>query len=198
MMKFLLAALMLTFTFGEAFARDIPAGPIWSNAHAQKVCPRVCSNHGLRWDGNWHTTRWERESVCSCVRARTDDRSGERKFVLRVGRRIFTGQSTLPLKRMLRDQYGVQLNRFDIERVRLVAKSRHGRGTAKLIIGSWNSYPEIIQGNPYDFNSNEHYTFDKLNFRNNARYSQNGPWQLLLRGNIKVKKVVVFLKSKRW
>ncbi len=196
-MKLLLSLLLFTFAFGEAFARDIPAGPIWNNNHAQRVCPRVCADNGLRWNGQWRTTRYGRQSVCGCERGRRDDRRGEQKFVLHVGRRIFQGQSTLPLKRMLRNQYGINVQNFEIDRVRLVAKSRQGRGTARLKIGQWESYPETIQGNPYDFNSNEGYTFDRIMFRNNARFSDRGVWQILMRGNIKVKKVVVFLKRDR-
>lgn len=194
-MKILLA-LLLTLTFSEAYSRDIQAGPIWSNQHAQQVCPRVCSNQGMTWDGNWRTTQWGRMSVCSCEESR-DNRRGVRKFVLQMNNRgLYQGNSTIYLKQMLQNQYGVMPRNFELERVVLVAKTRQGRGTAALKVGNWTSYPERVNGNPYDFNSNEPYTFDRVRFENNSGRFNDGVWQLLLRGNFKVKRVVVFVKRK--
>jgi C1A family cysteine protease len=45
---------------------DYDAGPISSNAHAQQICPAVCSSKGLKWNGNWATTVPGKTSVCGC------------------------------------------------------------------------------------------------------------------------------------
>lgn len=56
---------------GEAAAqtqpevRQVEAGPIWSNANARQVCPRVCAAP-TRWNGQWRTTVQGRMSTCDC------------------------------------------------------------------------------------------------------------------------------------
>ena len=66
----LLAAICLTCaTVTPALAqRQIEAGPIWNQAHADQVCPAVAHAHGGRWTGQWRTTVQGRMSVCE-VRA---------------------------------------------------------------------------------------------------------------------------------
>ncbi|MFC0284770.1 hypothetical protein ACFFJB_14360 [Camelimonas abortus] len=49
---------------GAAIAREVSAGPIWNNEDARRKCPQACGLAG--WDGNWRTTEWGRNSVCSC------------------------------------------------------------------------------------------------------------------------------------
>lgn len=46
---------------------DVEAGPIWNNNDAQQKCPKVCSNVGATWNGNWTTTVWGSMSVCGCT-----------------------------------------------------------------------------------------------------------------------------------
>jgi len=43
---------------------EMPAGPIWDNADAQRKCPNVCGAKG--WNGAWRTTVPGTESVCTC------------------------------------------------------------------------------------------------------------------------------------
>ncbi|MDF5710641.1 MAG: mannan-binding lectin [Nostoc sp. S4] len=50
----------------RAFALDVKAGPIWNNDDAKVKCPVACAAVGGKWDGNWRTTVWGKESVCSC------------------------------------------------------------------------------------------------------------------------------------
>lgn len=50
-----------------AQARDIEAGPIWNNEHAQQVCPQICQGAGLTFQGAWRTTVQGRMSVCGCA-----------------------------------------------------------------------------------------------------------------------------------
>lgn len=46
---------------------DMNAGPIWSNQDAPSKCPTVCSNAGLKWNGQWRTTVEGVMSVCGCA-----------------------------------------------------------------------------------------------------------------------------------
>lgn len=48
-----------------AAARDVEAGPIFSQAQAQDRCPAVCAPQ--RWTGHWRTTVPGRMSVCNCT-----------------------------------------------------------------------------------------------------------------------------------
>jgi len=54
------------FSFLAHAAFDFEAGPIWNNEHAQEICPAICDDENLAWDGNWRTTIWEEMSVCTC------------------------------------------------------------------------------------------------------------------------------------
>ncbi|HXW53851.1 MAG TPA: mannan-binding protein [Myxococcota bacterium] len=45
---------------------DQITGPIWSNDHAQRICPTVCANISGTWTGNWTTTIPGTRSVCNC------------------------------------------------------------------------------------------------------------------------------------
>jgi ribosome modulation factor len=49
----------------QASAREIKAGPIWSNADAQTKCPAAAAAVNREWSGEWRTTIQGRESVCS-------------------------------------------------------------------------------------------------------------------------------------
>lgn len=51
---------------GKAFGRELNAGPIWNNRHARSVCPQLCTANSMWWNGNWHTTVYRQQSVCSC------------------------------------------------------------------------------------------------------------------------------------
>ncbi len=48
-----------------AVARDIKAGPIWNNEDAKVKCPVAAAAVGGIWNGQWRTTVWGKESVCS-------------------------------------------------------------------------------------------------------------------------------------
>ena len=107
-----------------------------------------------------------------------------------------TGSSIIGLKQEIKKSpYGyLNLQRYKIESVRLVAKSRQGGGTAALAIGSWKSQPKRIYGHPSGFNKPG--GFDRIDFQNNSYSSDIGNWQIHLNGNIKVQKVVVNIVPK--
>ena len=53
----------------QALARDVKAGPIFSNDQAKTICPGVCNTLGARWkwNGQWVTTVPGKQSVCGCA-----------------------------------------------------------------------------------------------------------------------------------
>ena len=192
--------LLSLFLFGVLLStsalanRTINAGPIWNQRHAQNICPQICSNSGMNWTGQWWTIVQGRMSVCQCKDRRRQ--SQMRKFVLRFNpNQVLRGEQKIFLKRELKRQHGINSQNLKLKRVKLVAKTKHGNGTASLMVGGFNSYPVQVQGNPYDFHTNEHFTFDKVQIQNQNKRGQ-GAWQIHLRGKFKVKKVVLFIKAK--
>ncbi len=117
------------------------------------------------------------------------------RLVLDYDDQHYRGQNTLFLKRKARQQHpGVSLRDKELISVRLVAKSRFGRGQATLTVGQTDSYPETVGGNPDEFDNPRPYTFDRIRFNNPANSSQ-GRWQIQLRGNFKIRKVVLLIED---
>lgn len=107
----------------------------------------------------------------------------------------YRGDNTLYLKRALLEQYpSFRFRGKQLKKVILFAKSRRGMGSATLKVGDDLSVAEIVDGNRREFRIDEPYTFYKLIFQNPS-YDSRGVWQILLKGNIKVSKVI--LKFKR-
>ncbi len=128
---------------------------------------------------------------------RVGDRFGQQnqRIQLHLGQH-YRGQNVIKLKQELRyQQPGMDIRNLELVAVRVVAKSKKGRGQATLLVGQSASYPETIGGNPLEFHVNAGYTFDKMRI-NNPGYDSLGKWQIELRGNIKVKKVVLIVKKK--
>lgn len=114
----------------------------------------------------------------------------DRQFEINYQDREFTGQSVLKLKQDLNRAYPrLNLNNRELERVVLVAKSRGGNAEARLVVGRFDSRVEQIDGNPRDFRAAG--SFHRIPFE--APNRDNGVWQIEMRGNIKVKKVIVTL-----
>lgn len=120
----------------------------------------------------------------------------EKKFVLKYYGERFTQNSVLKLKQGLKNQHGLNVNKWRIERVRLVAKSRQGNGRAKLVVGPNHTRWQRVDGGQRAFRIDQPWTWDKINFRNPS-YRSEGNWQIHTRGNLKVKRVVMFLERKR-
>ncbi|MBP5264341.1 MAG: mannan-binding lectin [Lachnospiraceae bacterium] len=64
------------------FTIDIPAGPIWNQADAEKKCPMVCAAHFGTWNGQWKTVVEGKMSVCGCEI--DTDRQGTKELILNV------------------------------------------------------------------------------------------------------------------
>ena len=120
-----------------------------------------------------------------------------KKIMLRLNGQHLRGQNTIMLKKELKMQNpGINIQEMELMKVKLIAKSKHGGGMAKLKVGSSVSYQERISGTPADFHYEAPFTYDELTFTNPGFGGSQGPWQILLNGNIKVKAVVIELKSK--
>jgi hypothetical protein len=134
--------------------------------------------------------------VAASLLAITVANAEEKKIIIKMYDQAFQGQSTLKLKVLAKAQYpGLNLGKFDLERVRLVAKSRRGNGKATLRVGQRMSNTKRIAGTQSDFRGNQGYTYDRLVFTN-PKNNSNGNWQMDLGGKIKVKRVVLFLDRK--
>jgi hypothetical protein len=129
-----------------------------------------------------------------------NDRQRER-FILDFGDSHIRGQrgeaAPIFLKKALRRQHPwVNVSEYRLKKVVLVAKTKHGRGGAQLRVG-----PEVtgfygVGGHPRSFNGNHRKSFDRVRIHNPFNQSW-GPWQLLLRGNFKVRKVVLEVEKRR-
>lgn len=100
----------------------------------------------------------------------------------------FRGETTLKLKQEIKRAYPrLDIERAELERVVLVAKSKAGNAQARLLVGRYDSRIEQIDGNRWDFDTAGN--FHRIPFE--APNRDNGVWQIEMRGNIKVKKVLV-------
>ena len=116
----------------------------------------------------------------------------KRRFEIPMHGKKFQGQSTIFLKQELKRQFPrLKIDRWDLKRVILVAKSKRGNGQAYLQVGRFDSRSEFIDGNRFDFQ--ERGSFHRIPFE--APRRDQGKWQIHMQGKIKVKKVVVVAKK---
>lgn len=119
----------------------------------------------------------------------------EQKVEIAFGDQHLQGENTLFLKQELKAQFpGIKLNRLRLERVRLVAKSKQGQGLAKLQVGSESTFAYTVGGSPSSFLSTLPASFDRIDI-NRPGYDSEGVWQVHLKGNIIVRKVVMFFEE---
>jgi hypothetical protein len=116
------------------------------------------------------------------------------RLILNLNGEHFRQDSVIPLKaRLKRQNPGLVLRGTELIRVRVIAKSRQGRGTASLVVGNYEQDRAGISGNPMDFNHPEKYTYSPVVLQNGN--DSRGNWQVHLRGNIKVLRVVIVVNS---
>lgn len=121
--------------------------------------------------------------------------NNNRRIVIDMNHAHYRGQGQkIFLKRMIQQKHPrIRLQNFNLQRVRLRAKSKHGRGTAVLLVGQRSQDRANIPGRPRNFRRPGNYHPVVLqSFGNRDR----GAWQVELNGNIKVNRVVVVLKRK--
>jgi len=105
--------------------------------------------------------------------------------------------ATIFLKKSLKEQYPwVQISDLKLKKVVLVAKSKKGRGGAGLRVGKWATDMCEVGGSPRSFHDNDRGSFDRVKFWNPSHGSR-GPWQIGLRGNFIVRKVVLIVDNHR-
>ncbi|MCB9025874.1 MAG: hypothetical protein H6625_06125 [Bdellovibrionaceae bacterium] len=119
------------------------------------------------------------------------------RLVIEMGDSLYQGRDNIIyLKRELMAIYPrMDFQNMELDGVRIVAKSRHGMGTAELVVGQVGKDRKRVGGRPEDFHSNWPYTYDRVELDNYG--SSMGAWQIHLDGNIKVKRVVVFVSVDR-
>ena len=112
------------------------------------------------------------------------------------------GNNTLYLKRALKQQYpGLNLQDFNLHKAMLIAKTKHGHGSAALRVGHDYTGDRRIGGMRSEFHeSYEGYSSQTFlaprSYRDHKSYrshKQKGPWQIKLNGNFKVSQVTLVL-----
>lgn len=118
---------------------------------------------------------------------------GTKRVRIEMGDQIMTQQSTIFIRQEL-ERMGYDTRRADLRRVVLVAKSRAGHGQGKLQVGNNPSVTQDIEEaqNGLGFQSDRPLSYNQVLFRNTG--DSQGVWQLHLRGNIKVKALIVDFK----
>ncbi|MCK9174557.1 MAG: hypothetical protein M0O96_04690 [Desulforhopalus sp.] len=105
--------------------------------------------------------------------------------------------AVLPLERLLHQQYpGIKLDKMELKRVVLVAKSQEGHGRVNLRVGNKTSREKLISGQPQDFKRRSAATFSKVLLFNPADRA-GGEWQLQLKGKVKVRRVIVVVEERQ-
>ncbi len=104
----------------------------------------------------------------------------------------FNGENVLRLKQRLADEYPeLDVRELELESVTLVAKTRYGRGQARLIVGQDETRWVRVAGNPGDFDNPSRRTFSHEVFDAPYQADSRGVWQMELNGNFKVRSVVL-------
>ncbi len=118
-----------------------------------------------------------------------------KRLRLEMGDQHLRGSSVIKLKQEIRNQYpNFRLRNADLIKVRLVAKSKRGRGRASLVVGQQQSMDYIVNGNPQEFWDSANYTFDRVVI-DNPSWDSTGRWQIHLQGNFIVRRVVVVVEK---
>ncbi len=109
---------------------------------------------------------------------------------------VFQGENTLMLKKEIQAQFPeLKLARYTLEKVRLVAKSKMGKGQARLQVGQEVTFDYPVAGSPAMFDSIHPSSYQAIDF-NRPGFDAEGVWQIHLKGNIRVKKVMLLLSEK--
>lgn len=119
------------------------------------------------------------------------------RLTLDMGHQMY---SRIALKQEIRSQYpNLRLRNYELVRVRLMAKSRRGRGRAILHVGQQSSDEKRVLRGQGPFHSDRFSTYDRIRFsaRHMNRDRGRQAWRLELLGRIKVAEVTVVLKPKR-
>lgn len=107
------------------------------------------------------------------------------------------GENVIFLKKALKDQYpNLDLHNQYLKNIVVIGKSKHGYGQVQMRVKNWVSSPKVVDGNKYDFHKHSDRSFDYVTLRND-RYYSDGRWQLLTKGNFKIRKVILVMEDDR-
>ena len=97
------------------------------------------------------------------------------------------------LRQRLQNRYGLQLNKYKLIKVKVDAKSKFKQGRARLMVNHNEQSRQRVTGGIYQGQAPASYhRFFLQNYTPNA----GSPWQVHFNGNIKVKRIKVFLKRR--
>lgn len=119
------------------------------------------------------------------------------KINLDMGLTHLRGQQTIRLKQEARMQTGIGLAGWKLKKVQLVAKSKHGQGSASILVNNQEGPLTTVPGTPELFRSTSE-GFSLLNMPAPTLYrgERARRMQILTQGNIKVKNINMVLKKK--
>lgn len=123
------------------------------------------------------------------------DANANERLILEYGDQHLN-RSVIRLRQELRQAYPhIDLRDMELVRVRMVAKSRHGRGLASLNVGQVFKDEHIVAGSPAEFFDPAPRTFDRFILQNDG--DSRGVWQIDLRGNFIVRRIVAVVRPSR-
>lgn len=170
------------------------------------------NNPGVRSSKKHNTSEIVSRSLACCILAvlvllclplnAAAGNGGQReRFILNFGDSHIRGQrggvAPIFLKKALHRQHPwVNVSEYRLKKVVLVAKTKHGQGGAQLRVGPKVTGFQGVGGHPRGFHRNHPKSFDRVRIHNPFNQSW-GPWQLLLKGNFKVRKVALVVEKRR-
>lgn len=128
--------------------------------------------------------------------------ASKERYVIDFGDRHISkhkgARATIFLKKSLKEQYPwLDLNKSELRKVVLVARSRNGRGAVQFRVGDWLTGMHPIKGSSHSFTKRPRVPFDRIAFHHPTGKSR-GPWQLHLKGNVIIRKVIVEIENPKW
>lgn len=105
------------------------------------------------------------------------------------------GEDTIALKALIQRQYGhLPLERMDLKKVIVLAKSQAGRAQMSLLTGHEMSGAQTIAGNHHAYHRRG-VGFQRYIFQSRGLEGR-GVWQLKIQGNVKVARIMIVLGEK--
>lgn len=125
---------------------------------------------------------------------------GERiRININMGDQQYTAGSPdyIGLRDLIRQQRpNLQLNRYRLESVSVLAKSRQGQGQIALLIDNRRVGAENVPGNPGSYDRPGTATYSNIQLRT-AAGDTAGTWRLEVRGNVKIREITAVVREIR-
>lgn len=116
---------------------------------------------------------------------------------LNFGDAEIDGTNVIHLKRAIERAFpNIDTRDLELLSVRLVSKSRSGKGAAYLTVGRNSTASQRIDGNTVKWYLDHEQTFEKNDFTNpTRRSSQWDAWQIVTGGRLKVRRMIVAVEE---